>query len=192
MESKDELLELRKKRFEINWRIEKIGEEIDKYSTFNAKQIGEFLSKTLSNDEVEYVYKEGFFIAPDSRKKEVQYAYFLMPSNISKNDIKDLYYDEKIGELNYNKFVPLVIGETLIALCYTKIPNIMKFYQYNHKKDILEDERSFGKFVSAYYFIDYVIQYRIDNKIENVTDELLEMLKENYFNEKNKVLQLTP
>ena len=191
MSFKDELSRLKNTKSEIEKRIVNLEQEIERFSTFDSNQMGNFIADLINTpymSEEKFTYMSGYIMEDDIQLKDFKfvnygkfkvYVNFLI-SNSLLNRAQKLYLDETTKELDRKKLNMYAdMGDILIFNCSNE-PHIIKFYKYYKRKESLIDKRNFGEFEFAYDFIDYVISYKYESGIDNISIGELSMLKDIY------------
>ena len=174
---------------------------VEKYSKFNTKQIGECLAKLLNEKDLDkncnYFYKEGYYYEEGDYYEEdygyelvKKYVSYLIPKLFEKEILNNLHLGHETDEINFEKLSSLAKGKDAIILSnsYDKIDSIT-YYEYDYDEKEIYCKTSLNQHRFALDFIDYVIQYKIENQIENISFEELDMLRMEYISKnKNKVL----
>jgi len=167
----------RKKEILLNNKLKKCNEsiqlfckEIEKYSVFNEYDIFKIFQELVTIYEGEdYIYQINAICV--NYPGNYGYANILVLKELS---TETCYQKEELDRL-------VKQGKALIFKYHNKPihHNTISFYKVNKKGD-LKQLFKFGKFKYLKAFLDMIISYKIDNKIDNISKEELYSLMINF------------
>lgn len=163
---------LDKKLKECNEAIQEHYKLIEKYSIFDEQEISKIFQELIT------IFEGEDYIRQTNTVCSSQYSYRYNYANIIINK------DEANDSLVYSKEDLNILakqGKALIIKYNSskKENSSIKFYELNKKGD-LKQLFKFGKFKYLKDFIDLVISYRIDNDIENISEDELQLLMKEF------------
>ena len=170
----------------IYQKLETYKKLLKNYSTFDAETIGNIISQLMSINEeknfsyqtVNYkTYEHEFSVLFETNIK----LCMIVNENIKLENWDDLSKKNNTVEKLVNNGDVLVLS---IKNCSYDYDKKIKFYTSND--GTLISLIDFGEFSYIKEFIDTVIQYRYENKLENISEkELLNIMKQFILNKKN-------
>ncbi len=169
---------------EIMNKYSQVRELLEKYSTFNKKTLGQVLAELTS------IYKQEEYI---SYSATIMYyimynnslplkGLMITPTYDKREEFSDMYIedhnDRLIALANYYKTRNYYksYGETIKIYVADEPALLHTNIVYN------DDINNPGNLLFIKEFIDYVINYRIENKIDDISLEELEKLKDEFIN----------
>lgn len=201
MDFNKELKTLKEERKVLEAKILDVKNLIERYSVFDAMQIGEFLADFMSAEdtqiEEDYSYQEGYYKMPNIIEPIKIYVKMLV-SNLVPKDICDKLIDKESKEIDFTILNSLELDAKIIYLQRSEYSDDMiKFYSFFNIVSFYDfDNFSVWGRTEKYNiiknFIDHIISYKIDNKLDTITNEQLNELKKQYYSEDvEKILQIT-
>ena len=163
---------------------------LDCYSTFDAEMIGNIISQLMSiNEEKKFSYQTA------NHKTYVYESTILGMGVFNVTKKLNMIVNENEKQVNYsdlnkndNTVQKLVNDGDALVLSNNKYSYDKKIKFYTFNDGALINLVDFSKFPYIKEFIDIVIQYRYENKLENISEkELLNMMKQFILN-KNKTI----
>lgn len=159
--------------------IDDLCKTVEKYSFFDVDRIGKILSQLITIFEGEKFIYQSTNLYPNIKRDQVDSCINGKYTNvIVLNSLSKPYYNERY--LN-----SLVKNGNAIVLFKGEHPRFkkydIKFYQANldttHR---INQCIGFGKLAYVKDFIDYVINFKIENNIEDISFEQLDKLKDTF------------
>ena len=174
---------------ECEQRIDEYCKKIEEYSTFDDQVIGEVLSSIISAFEKKaYFYQDACYYTS-------QTEYYLFEKReydvckqvkiiVAESERHTQYDDEYLGARSLNRLadrgLALILDEDIDPLS-----NKITFYRSNAINHNLIPKVNFEKFPYIKDFVDYVISYRMENNLKEISKEELDKIKVKFliFNE---------
>lgn len=152
--------------------IDSYCQMVASYSVFSGREIGNILACLVRNFEgFNYIYQNTAF-----GKKESQQLAFDSEETTIDTRLRMIVAEEEKSHFYSNENVDrLVESNKAIVLSTTKDSEI-PFYKVHMGSHSLNLCVKFGKFTYLKEFIDEVISYRIENKLESISYDMLEAM----------------
>lgn len=149
---------------------------IEKNSTMGS-EIFDVITELISIFEGEhYILERLNYHKYNSSPASVWETYMIMPKNVFDNITNPKYIRERYFHHLKKHGIALIIVEDW-SLYY--LPNDFTFYKTENMGRLIP-QISFKGFPYIKEFIDYIINYRIENKIDDLTEEDMRKLKEEF------------
>ena len=149
--------------------------KIEEYSTFNRKDISYILADLLSIFEgKKYIVSHMSYHPENGSPAQVQDILVI----IYKNNLEKINAINHISERYFYHLIKtnkIILLDGKFSVC---MPEILKFYKF--ETGTINQNISFRSYTYLKEFIDMVINYRIENNIEIITEEELEDLKNQF------------
>lgn len=161
-------------------KINDYGQTVERLSIFNNEDIIEILTRLVSMYECEEYIPMTIDKDPVNRRKYLngQSKSLIV---IAKDSVSDL---ENIGALTL-----FIRNRVAIILPYYIAGQPIKFYNYNSEQKTIGT--TFGTVLYPYVgeFLEEVISYRIENKLDTIDKSVLETLLESFISRNQKVIE---
>lgn len=160
------------------------GKLIEKYGTFNTEQIGNAVVKLLNelencNYKLDFVNIKSVRKTPESYNENIDKAYIITDKSSTKKNyyIPFVFYDFYVKELEKQGVILFDVSNFIARNKEEKI----RFYDDN--KNRLKE----FKYDLIYKFIDSLINYRYENKLDEISEDEINFVLNNYIKENKQV-----
>ena len=155
----------------------KIADIIEKYSSFQVSTIGQVLTELIST------YKQEKYASYIPKYKLCYPNYLLDAILVIMPEEKEYFFNTYVNDDDDTIVSFKKIKDDVNIIVYTKEDSLLS-PRPNIKYNIIhnDDKDNPGNLLFIKEFIDYVINYRIENKIDDISLEELEKLKDEFIN----------